>query len=267
MIHHWSPRREQSFVPVNCGALAAGVIESELFGHEKGAFTSASNRRIGYFEMADKGTLLLDEIGTTDQQFQVKLLRALQEKVIYRVGGAKPIPLTTRIVAASNQNLEQEAKQGLFRSDLYFRLGVVTIHVPPLRDRREDIGLLAEHFIGKYQHINPQVQDVSTEGFAVLQDYDYPGNVRELENVIERAMILETSTSLTPTSLLIQGGQYPVRQDPPHSGATSLLDIEEVEKAHILKVLEQCQGKKLEAARRLGINKTTLWRKLKKYGI
>lgn len=264
MIHNWSPRAEHAFVPVNCGALADGVLESELFGHEKGAFTGAVNRRIGYLEMAHRGTLLLDEIGTTDNTFQVKLLRVLQDRIIYRVGSTAAVAVDIRVLAATNQNLEREAREDLFRSDLFYRLSVVTLTVPPLRERREDIPLLAQHFLRKYRHINPRVEGVAPEGFRLLAGYHYPGNVRELENIIERAMILETGLSLGPDSLLL--GEQSALQIQPARRAEAL-GMEEAEKEHILKVLERCGGRKVEAARRMGINKTTLWRKMKKFGL
>lgn len=266
MIHQWSPRNQFSFVPVNCSALADGIMESELFGHEKGAFTGATSRRIGFFEMANQGTILLDEIGTTDNRFQVKLLRVLQDRIIYRVGSPSAIELDVRVIASTNQDLEQEARENLFRSDLYYRLSVVTITIPPLRERREDIPLLAEHFLAKYRHINPKVEAVAPEAIQILKCYDYPGNVRELENIIERAMILETNTVLNAASLLIRGTNND-NQTGMVNASTEPLNIRSAEKEHILQVLELCNGKKMEAARMLGINKTTLWRKMKNYGI
>ncbi len=261
-IHQWSPRREQPFVAVNCGALAEGVLESELFGHEKGAFTGAHARRAGYFELASRGTLFLDEIGTTTNAFQVRLLRVLQERVVQRVGGGLPVAVDSRIIAATNQSLEEEARSGGFRSDLYYRLSVVTLRIPPLRERPDDIPLLAEHFVAGHRQINPQVSGISAAGLRALQGYDYPGNVRELENIIERAMILETGRELTPESLML-GEQ---RDNNPEPGEATVR-IDEAEREHVLRVLQNCNGRKLEAARLLGINKTTLWRKMKRYGI
>ncbi|MFQ6759329.1 MAG: sigma-54-dependent Fis family transcriptional regulator [Deltaproteobacteria bacterium] len=261
MIHHCSLRRDQPFVPVNCGALAEGVLESELFGHERGAFTGAVTRRAGYFELANHGTLFLDEIGTTGNPFQVKLLRVLQDRTVTRVGSGTPIEIDTRILAATNQNLEEAIRRGTFRNDLYYRLSVVTLVIPPLRERPEDIPLLVEHFMRRYGQINPRVSGISEAGRRLLEGYDYPGNVRELENIIERAMILETSEQLTPQSLLVRGGTT--------AGSTEEepLRMEEAERDHILRVLRSCRGRKLEAARLLGINKTTLWRKMKRYGL
>ena len=261
MIHHCSQRRDQPFVPVNCGALAEGVLESELFGHERGAFTGAVARRSGYFELANHGTLFLDEIGTTGNPFQVKLLRVLQDRTVTRVGSGTPIGVDTRIIAAANQNLEEAIRRGTFRNDLYYRLSVVTLVIPPLRERPEDIPLLAEHFMQRYRQINPRVSGISEAGRRLLERYDYPGNVRELENIIERAMIIETTELLTPQSLLVEGGATagPPEEEP--------LRMKEAERDNILRVLRSCGGRKLEAARLLGINKTTLWRKMKRYGL
>ena len=260
-IHQWSPRREFSFVPVNCGAIAEGVLESELFGHEKGAFTGAIARRVGYFEMASKGTLFLDEIGTTGSQFQVKLLRVLQDHTLCRVGSSTPVAVDSRIIAATNRQLDDDMRQGIFRSDLYYRLSVVTLQIPPLRERPEDIPMLTEHFLKSFRTINPAVVSISAAGMRLLQRYDYPGNVRELENIIERAMILANGTELTPQNLLV--GTAPDDSGPEDEPQR----MDEAEREHILRVLGSCQGRKQEAARMLGINKTTLWRKMKRYGL
>jgi DNA-binding NtrC family response regulator len=267
LIHQWSPRQEHSFVPVNCSALAEGVMESELFGHEKGAFTGAVNRRIGFFELAHRGTIVLDEIGTADANFQVKLLRVLQDRIVYRVGSTAAVNVDVRVVASTNQDLEQEARDGLFRSDLYYRLSVVTLHVPPLRERKDDIPLLVEHFLRKYRHINPRIEGITAEGLAALAGYDFPGNVRELENIIERAVILERGGRLSPESLFIDCRRPtgPCLTAPEQ--AEGKLPIREAEREHILRVLEKCNGKKVQAAQLLGINKTTLWRKMKRYGL
>ena len=266
MIHNWSPRREHPFVPVNCAALAEGVLESELFGHEKGAFTGAATRRTGYFELAHRGTILLDEIGATTPRFQVKLLRVLQERMLNRVGSSTPIPVDTRVIACTNRVLEQDARTERFRSDLYYRLSVVTIQVPPLRERRGDIPLLADHFVARYRAINPRVTGLAPQSLELLCGYHFPGNVRELENIIERSMILETSDRLTPASVLVRGNEGH-RDDAPDTEAAESCNIDEAERDHIVRVLARCNGRKLEAARLLGINKTTLWRKLKRFGV
>ncbi len=262
LIHQCSPRRDNPFIPVNCGALTESLLESELFGHEKGAFTGAASRRIGYLELADGGSILLDEIGTTDNSFQVKLLRVLQDRIIYRVGSASATPVDIRVIASTNQDLEREAMEESFRSDLYYRLSVMCLRIPPLRERIEDVPLLAQHFVTKYQSINPRVESISDKGLAHLLAYDYPGNVRELENIVERGMILATGTTLEPEYLMLRstGNTFSCEvQSPPRPA------LGEAEKEHILRVLQQCGGKKTETASRLGINKTTLWRKLRKY--
>ncbi len=272
LIHRWSPRREHAFVPINCSALSEGIIESELFGHEKGAFTGAGEQRVGFFELAHRGTILLDEIGTTDHRFQVKLLRVLQDRSIYRVGSPKARRIDVRVVAATNQDLEDDVREGRFRSDLYYRLSVVTIRIPPLRERRGDIPLLAEHFIRKYRQINPCVSGVSPAGLRLLMEYDYPGNVRELENIIERAMILESSDLLQPASLLLDTGRPHLLGSERTDGGRgepkgAPLTLEQAERRCIQQALALTGGKKVEAARMLGINKTTLWRKMKRYGM
>jgi DNA-binding NtrC family response regulator len=276
MIHKWSPRRDHAFVPINCSALSTGVMESELFGHEKGAFTGAVDKRMGFFELADKGTILLDEIGTTDQQFQVKLLRVLQDKFIYRVGSPTAKYIDARIIASTNQDLQQEAMANLFRSDLYYRLSVVTINMPPLRERGNDITLLANFFVKKHKHINPRVEAISSAGLMTLMNYNYPGNVRELENIIERAMILENTSQLTPASLLMNSISSPSNKlvsqasplvQPEESKDEAKFHLKSAEKEYIINILRLCEGKKIATARMLGINKTTLWRKMKKYGL
>ncbi len=276
MIHKWSPRREHAFVPINCSALSTGVMESELFGHEKGAFTGAMDTRIGFFELADKGTILLDEIGTTDQQFQVKLLRVLQDKFIYRVGSPTAKHVDTRVIASTNQDLKQETLTNSFRSDLYYRLSVVTINMPPLRERGDDIILLANFFVEKHKHINSRVEAISAAGLLEIMNYNYPGNVRELENIIERAMILENTSQLTPASLLMDSiplsanklAQTALPSAPQKSpNHDEKFHLKLAEKECILNVLRLCGGKRIAAAKMLGINKTTLWRKMKKYGL
>ncbi len=267
MIHRLSPRRKQTFVPVNCSALSDGIMESELFGHEKGAFTGATGKRIGFFELVNHGTLLLDEIGTTSRKFQVMILRVLQDRSIYRVGSTSPIPIDTRVIASTNQDLEQEAHRNRFRSDLYYRLSVVTLKIPPLRARISDIPLLVDHFIQKYRGINPKITGITSEGIDLLSDYPYPGNVRELENIIERAMILETGPLLTPSSLLV-GSPLPPKSVQDHSSPSERrFNIREAEKEHIKRVLQICDGRRMKAADMLGINKTTLWRKMKRYDL
>ncbi|ABC81050.1 sigma-54-dependent transcriptional regulator [Anaeromyxobacter dehalogenans] len=267
LLHAWSPRAGRAFVAVNCGALSAALLESELFGHERGAFTGAVTRRAGYFEAADGGTILLDEIGATTPAFQVRLLRVLQERTVQRVGGTAPIPVDVRVIAATHEPLERAAREGRFRQDLYYRLGVVTLAIPPLRERREDVPALAGHFLRKHRHVNPAVGGISPEGLAKLAAYDYPGNVRELENVIERALILESGPLLSPASLLVGPAASLAGAAEAPAEAPEPLAMDDAEREHVLRVLERCGSRRAEAARALGIDKSTLWRKLKRWGL
>jgi two-component system response regulator HydG len=264
-LHKNSDRNDKSFVKVNCAALAESLLESELFGHEKGAFTGADKRREGKFVQAEGGTLFLDEIGETSQAMQVKMLRVLQEHELQRVGGEETIRTDARIIAATNRNLEQEVRDGNFREDLYYRLNVVTVTVPPLRDRRTDIPLLVEHFVRKFAEKNRrEVAGVTPECMELLSFYSWPGNVRELENAIERGVILMRGEHLTEKSLPLpiqKQGQDTKKSA--EDGQSSLLQAQE--KVLILKTLEETGGNKSEAARRLGITRKTLQNKLVKY--
>ena len=270
-LHLNSPRKDYPLVAVNCAALAESLLESELFGHEKGAFTGADKRREGRFMQADKGTIFLDEIGEMSAMMQAKLLRVLQEREIQRVGSDQVIQVDVRIVTATNRDLEAEVADGRFREDLFYRLNVMNLQVPSLRDRRDDIPLLAQHFLGKYAARNRK----SAKGFSplamdMLIKYDWPGNVRELENIVERAVILMTGEHVTEKQLPINiaqehpGGEpafFSVR--PPEGSSRSL---EEIEKEAILATLQATDGNKSETARRLGITRKTLHNKLKTYG-
>jgi len=264
-LHNNSDRSNKPFVKVNCAALAESLLESELFGHEKGAFTGADKRREGKFVQAEGGTLFLDEIGETSQAMQVKMLRVLQEHELQRVGGEETIHTDARIIAATNRDLEQEVRNGNFREDLYYRLNVVTVVVPPLRDRREDIPLLVDHFVHKFAKKNRrEVAGVTPECMDLLCNYRWPGNVRELENAVERGVILMRGEYLTEKSLPLpiqQQGASP-GQDVKESVSSSL---QAQEKVLILKTLEETGGNKSEAARRLGITRKTLQNKLHKY--
>ena len=263
-LHVNSERKNNPFVKVNCAALAEGLLESELFGHEKGAFTGAEKRREGKFVQADGGTLFLDEIGETSQGMQVKLLRVLQEQEFQRVGGEETISVDVRIIAATNRDLEEEVRKNNFRDDLYYRLNVVMIVVPPLRERSDDIRELVKHFADKFAEKNRRnLEEITVECMDLLCRYPWPGNVRELENAIERGIILMRGTSLTEKSLPLPiqkqtenkhiiDGQKPV----------SLFDAE---KQLIIKTIEETSGNKSEAARRLGITRKTLLNKLNKY--
>ena len=263
-IHANSPQKVGPFIAINCAAIPETLIESELFGHERGAFTGATTKRIGKFEHASGGTIFLDEIGDMQWGLQAKLLRALQERQIQRVGGTANIPIDIRVITATNQNLEAAVEAGTFRKDLFYRIAAFPIQVPPLKDRREDIPLLANHFVKKYaESTMKSIDAISTDALRLLMQYDFPGNVRELENMIERAVLLETTELLQPSSLptqiLSMISSQPV--SPPDS--TGILPFEEVERqtlAHALKVMDNNVTK---AAQALKIPRTTFYRKLK----
>ncbi len=257
-IHDASPRATGSFVPVDCGAIAEGVLESELFGHVRGAFTGAQQARRGLFEESRGGTLFLDEIGDVGPGLQARLLRALQEGTIRRVGANEPILVDARVVAATNRDLEAAVKSGRFREDLYYRLNVVTIRIPPLRERREDVPLLAEHFAAK--HGRGEGAAVSAEARELLVAYEWPGNVRELENVIARALALNPSGVIVPADLpdSIRGGEAPPRGLPLPAGYRPTLD--ELSRRYAALVLGEAGGNKTRAAEMLGIDRKTLYR-------
>ena len=265
-LHRNSERCGKPFVRVNCAALAENLLESELFGHEKGAFTGADRQRDGTFMQADGGTLFLDEIGETSAAMQVKLLRVLQEGELQRVGGDQTIHVDVRIIAATNRDLETEVEQGRFREDLYYRLNVVTLEVPPLRRRHGDIKLLAENFITRFAEKNRRtVESVSREFMLHLGAYPWPGNVRELENAIERAVILMRGSQLTEKSLPLAIQKH-IHEHPQNSGSKPAT-LQEAEKELIIQTLKETGGNKSEAARRLGITRKTLQNKLQKYGV
>jgi two-component system, NtrC family, response regulator AtoC len=272
-IHVNSPRWDQPFVRVNCAALASGVLESELFGHEKGAFTGAIARRIGRFELADRGTIFLDEVGDLGLDVQIKLLRVLQERELERVGGSETIRVDVRVVSATNRDLEAAIDAGEFREDLFYRLNVFPLTIPPLRDRREDIGRLARHFIQKYQSVTGRrVQGLSAAALARLEAYPWPGNVRELENVIERAMILSSGSELEVEHLAFAAAAPPSGPASPVGALSSRREslpaaLEEVERRELIGALEKARGSKADAARLLGINRSTLYYRLKKHSL
>jgi two-component system response regulator HydG len=256
-IHGASPRRLMPMVTIHCGALTETLLESELFGHERGAFTGAQYRRKGKFEVAEGGTVFLDEIGDISLKTQTDLLRVLQEREIVRVGGTQTIRVDFRCIAATNKSLEKLVESGAFRPDLYYRLHVVQIDLPPLRERREDIALLADHFLEKLSvATNRRPPRLTAEAMDLLVAYHWPGNVRELENAVERALVINRSGELTAEDFSFQ-----LRQAPAAAG----LSLDEVERVHIERVLRECQGNHSRAARILGIDRTTLYNKLRRY--
>lgn len=258
-IHAASPRRLMPLVIIHCGALTETLLESELFGHEKGAFTGAQYRKKGKFEVADGGSVFLDEISDISLKTQTDLLRVLQEKEIVRVGSTQPIQVDFRCITATNRDLEELVKNGIFRPDLYYRLNVFRITLPPLRDRHEDIPLLAEHFLRKFAAaMNKRVTRITAEAMDLLVNYDWPGNVRELENAIERAMVIGKEPEL-------QAGDFPIQlRAPAQSGGRTL---DEVERTHIERVIEECGWNLSRAARVLDIDRGTLYNRIKKYGL
>jgi DNA-binding NtrC family response regulator len=261
-IHFSGPRKNKPIVPVDCSALVPTLIESELFGYVKGAFTGAMHNRQGLMEVANNGTLFLDEIGDLPIDLQAKILRALQEKEVRPVGSTDRVPITVRIIAATNRDLDAAVRQGNFRQDLYFRLNVVQIKLPPLRDRKGDIPLLVNSFLEKFSGPDIEPQRVSEDAMTRLMAYDWPGNVRELENAVERAIALGSGPILhvgdLPSNLQHSNGERLLHSD-------ELLPLEELERRAILRALREAGGDKLAAARLLGIGKTTLYRKLKLY--
>jgi two-component system NtrC family response regulator len=269
-IHYNSPRAAEPFIAVNCAALNENLLESELFGHEKGAFTGADRQRRGRFEAADGGTLFLDEVGDIPLSMQVKLLRVLQERSFERVGGTAPIDVDVRLIAATNRDLESMIKTGTFREDLFYRLNVVTLEIPPLRDRREDIGPLAQHFTVRFAQENQRsALTWSREAWDLVQRHAYPGNVRELENIIQRAVILARHDVLTTDDL-----PPAMRNLPPEPAAGTMDDVSDLpgkvdrlEKELVLEALRLHNGNQSRAAGKLGLSERNLRYRLKKWGI
>lgn len=294
-LHDLSDRRSRPFVKVNCGALSESLLESELFGHVKGAFTGAISDRAGRFQSADTGTIFLDEINSTTPHLQVKLLRVLQEQEFERVGGDTTIRVDTRIVSASNRNLLELSEIGDFREDLYYRLNVVPIYLPPLRERRDDIASLVSHFLNQYNEENDRyVSHIDPQALEAMEDYNWPGNVRELQNVVEHAVVMATGDELTLDALPgVLRGEEPPRSTNNHAPPQPLdfdslaqhLVVQGLEKADaksedlhsrivdhverevIAQVLKQCDGVQIKAASKLGINRNTLHKKIKDYGL
>ncbi|MBX7256087.1 MAG: sigma-54 dependent transcriptional regulator [Candidatus Hydrogenedentes bacterium] len=263
-IHHSGIRREKPFIKVNCAALSAGLLESELFGHEKGAFTGAHERKIGRFQLADTGTLLLDEITEISIELQPKLLRALQEREFERVGGTVPIQVDTRIICTSNRNLEEAVDKGQLREDLFYRLNVIPIVLPPLRERKDDIPALMDFFLKRFAQENARrITGYSDEARTLFMEYDWPGNVRELQNTIERAVVLSTEPLLKPEHFSLNHARFGANDT--RSALTVGATVADMERQLIFKTLEQCGQNRTHAAKILGISVRTLRNKLKEY--
>ncbi len=273
-IHYNSPRREKPFVTLNCGAIPESLIESELFGHMKGAFTDAIATKKGLFEVADEGTIFLDEISELPLMMQVKLLRVLQDREFKRVGGTEDIRVDVRIISATNKDLEEAVREKQFREDLFYRLNVIQIRLPSLRERKEDIPLLVNHFIKRYsEELGKQITGVSPEALRILMQYDYPGNVRELQNIIERSVALESSQELTAQNLKSYlDEQFPMKRkaldlEIPSEGIDLEKIVEDVERTLLLKALDRSKGIKKKAAELLHINFRSMRYRLEKYGL
>jgi DNA-binding NtrC family response regulator len=264
-IHYNSDRKDAPFMPINCSAIPETLLESELFGHQKGAFTGAHETRRGLIEEAQGGTVFLDEINTLSQNLQVKLLRVLQERVVRRVGGRENIPIGIRLVSASNQDLEEAVKRGEFRQDLFYRLNVVPVRLPDLKDRREDIPLLVSHFLQKFaqQHGEP-ARRFASEAMRVLMTHAWPGNVRELENAVEHALTMGSAETLTVQDL--PASITAPERDVVEEAIVDNVPLSELERRYILRILEKMGGHQIKTAEILGIDRRTLYRRLRQYG-
>ncbi|MCL4691324.1 MAG: sigma-54 dependent transcriptional regulator [Candidatus Hydrogenedentes bacterium] len=264
-IHYSGARKDRPFIKVNCAALSAGLLESELFGHEKGSFTGAHDRKIGRFELADTGTLLLDEVSEISMELQPKLLRALQEREFERVGGTHPIQVDTRIICTSNRNLEEAVEKGEIREDLFFRLNVIPVMLPPLRDRKEDIPALMDYFLERFVKENARsINGFSEAARALFMEYPWPGNVRELQNAIERAVVLSSDRTLEPKHFNLHQS-VGAKSGGNGTGLRPGKTVAEIEKELILQTLEHCNQNRTHAADMLGISVRTLRNKLKEY--
>ncbi len=265
-LHYRSPRRDMPFIKVNCAALSAGLLESELFGHEKGAFTGALDRKIGRFELAHNGTLLLDEVSEISPELQPKLLRALQEREFERVGGNTPIQVDTRIICTTNRDLERAMADGRLREDLFFRLNVIPIHLPPLRERREDIPALMEYFLKRFAQENGRdIRGFAPETKRLFLEYDWPGNVRELQNAVERAVVLSTENILGPEHFSLGFTAVAPKSEGNTVSVQVGTTVAEMEQTLIMRTLERCGDNRTRAAEVLGISVRTLRNKLKEY--
>ncbi len=266
LLHYWSDRVGHPFVAVNCKAFAEGVLESELFGHEAGAFTGATGSRAGCFERASDGTLFLDEIGEIGGDFQAKLLRVMQEGEVLRVGGNEPRPVKARVVAATNRDLRSEVESGSFREDLYFRLNVIPLEIPPLRERPADIVPLAQHFLANYCREERRQLELGEAALETLVAYPWPGNARELENVVERAVVLTAGDQIGAADLHLDTNETATRGTPDGT-ATLRQHLDRAAAEHIARALRETGGSRSEAAELLGIERTTLYRMMKKLGV
>ena len=259
-IHNLSPRRHNAFIRVNCAAIPVGLLESELFGHERGAFTGALVQRIGRFELADKGTLFLDEVGDIPPELQPKLLRVLQEHEFERLGSARTIQTDVRLIAATHRNLGQMVREGKFREDLFYRINVFPISVPPLRERLEDIPRLVQHFTRHYaRQLCKQIDTIATWVMEILLQYSWPGNIRELQNFVERAVILSPGVALEPPLEELVSLKHDVPAEP--------VTLKDVERAHILRTLQKTDGQLASADKLLGVPRSTLFYKIRRLGI
>lgn len=266
-IHLNSERKSEPFIAVNCSAFAESLLESELFGHEKGAFTGAIRSKPGRFELAARGTLFLDEIGDIPLPVQVKLLRVLENRQFERVGGTKTISLNARIVSATHRDLESDIKDGRFREDLYYRINVINIHLPSLSERKDDIPSLVNHFMNKYKkRFNKDIHYISPEALRIITNYDWPGNIRELENVIEHAFVVCNGDAIKTEHLPLKLQRELKDIDIPENSSPST-PLEDAEKKSLIEILDKFNGNRTKTAAALGINKTTLWRKMKKYNL
>ena len=264
-IHYSGPCHDKPFIPVDCGSLVPSLIESELFGYARGAFTGALRAKEGLLAIAQGGTVFLDEVGELPVDLQAKLLRAIQEKEIRPVGSTKRLPINVRVLAATNRDLEDGVAEGTFRRDLYFRLNVLTLKIPPLRERKQDIPLLVEHFLDRLARTTGAQRTISEEALRALEQYDWPGNVRELENSLDRACALSSGPTLQTADLPSPIQNIHHRIPPEVSAGPRIVPLADMEKQVILRTIDQLKGDKLLAARLLGIGKTTLYRKLKEY--
>ncbi len=272
LIHFQSDRSQGPFVGVNAGAIPETLIESELFGHVRGAFTDAKDNKRGFFELADRGTLFLDEIAEMSARTQVRLLRALQDREIRPVGGESALKVDVRVIAATNKDLRREMADGRFREDLFYRLNVFNLHIPPLRQRKDDIPYLANFFLARFDEKHRKdVQSLTDRAWGILMNFDYPGNVRELENAIERAVILADDDTIRvrdlPPEISERGFPRLGTGTGEEEGYPVELSLEEVEARHIRRVIQEFEGNLSRAAASLGISRSTLWRKMKRYDI